>query len=76
MNKLTIYIVRHRYYKNNSGHSEPCSNCLQKIKQVGIKKIVYVGHDGKIIKCKTKNYHTDYICPGYRLYHEQNLIPD
>ena len=76
MNKLTIYIARHTRSKKGSGHSEPCSNCLKKIKDIGIRKIVYMDVNGNIKKCKSKNYHTDYICPGYKLYHQQNIIPD
>jgi len=68
MKKLTIYIARYKPSTNISGHSAPCSNCLRKIKQLGIKKIVYVDSEGNIQKCLSKNYKTDYISVGYREY--------
>ena len=67
--KLTIYIARYKAStKNTSGHSAPCSNCLCKIQEIGIKKIVYVDGKGIIQKCLSKNYMTDYISVGYREY--------
>ena len=51
MKKLTIYIARYKpSTKNISGHSAPCSNCLCKIRQIGIKKIVYVDANGMVQK--------------------------
>ena len=77
MNKMTIYIARYKSSMlNSSGHSAPCSNCLQKIKQLGIKKIVYVDCDGNIKKCKTKDYYTEHVCPGYKEYYKQNISVD
>jgi deoxycytidylate deaminase len=68
MNKLTLYIARYKPSTNISGHSAPCSNCLSKIQDIGIKKIVYVDGEGIIQKCLSKNYKTDYISVGYREY--------
>ena len=77
MNKLTMYIVRYkRSTKNSSGHSAPCSNCIKKINQVGIKKIVYIDGKGIIQKCLANNYYTDYISPGYKQYYDQNICVD
>jgi len=77
MNKLTMYIVRYKIStKNISGHSAPCSNCIKKINQIGIKKIVYIDNDGTIKKCLSNNYHTDYISPGYKEYYKQNIFVD
>ena len=42
MKKLTIYIAKHRHSTLMSCPSLPCSNCTKKIKEIGIKKIVYV----------------------------------
>jgi deoxycytidylate deaminase len=69
MKKLTIYIARYKSSTENiSGHSAPCSNCLCKIKQLGIKKIVYVDSKGTIQKCLSKNYTTEYMSVGYKVY--------
>tara|TARA_B110000977_G_scaffold185210_1_gene249773 strand:+ start:404 stop:697 length:294 start_codon:yes stop_codon:yes gene_type:complete len=69
MNKLTLYIARFRSSTEKiSGHSAPCSNCLRKIQEIGIKKIVYVDGEGTIQKCLSKNYTTDYISVGYKEY--------
>ncbi len=75
MKKLTIYIARYKSStKNISGHSAPCSNCLCKIKQLGIKKIVYVDSDGQIKKCLTNKFSTNYVSVGYRLYAAQGIL--
>jgi deoxycytidylate deaminase len=77
MRKLTIYIARHRpSTPYQSAHSHPCSNCSSVIKKIGIKKIVYVDDYGEINKCKTCDYKTNYITPGYKLYHQLNITPD
>lgn len=69
MNKLTLYIARYKSSTENiSGYSAPCSNCLSKIQEIGIKKIVYADREGIIQKCLSKNYKTDYISVGYREY--------
>ena len=74
MKKLTIYIARYKSsHKNISGHSAPCSNCLHKIKQLGIKKIVYVDANGLVQKCLTNRFKTDYVSVGYREYARQNI---
>jgi deoxycytidylate deaminase len=78
VNKLTIYIARFTEKgsprrKQISGHSAPCKTCTEKIKQLGIKKIVYVDRDGKIISCKTKNYFTEFVSSGYRCYKLKNI---
>ena len=66
MNKLTIYIAKHRHSTMMSSASLPCSNCTKKIKELGIKKIVYVDKSGQIQKCLSHNYFNNYICPGYK----------
>jgi deoxycytidylate deaminase len=74
MKKLTIYIARYKTStKGVSGHSAPCSNCIKKIKHIGIKKIVYIDAEGNIQKCLSKNYFTDHICPGYKEFYKQNI---
>ena len=77
MRKLTIYIARHRHSTPTCpAHSQPCSNCSSVIKKIGIKKIVYVDDYGQINKCNAIDYKTNYITPGYRLYHQLNITPD
>lgn len=72
-----MYIVRYKSStKNVSGTSAPCSNCIKKMKQIGIKKMVYIDDDGVIIKCLVNNYFTDYISPGYQEYYKQNIFVD
>tara|TARA_B100000768_G_C11275909_1_gene375960 strand:+ start:725 stop:985 length:261 start_codon:yes stop_codon:yes gene_type:complete len=76
MNKLTIYIARHRPSTTHSAHSEPCFHCTKEIKRIGIKKIVYVDADGKINKRITSRYYNNYICPGYKEYARLNINVD
>ena len=73
MNKLTIYIAKHRHSTMMSSASLPCSNCTKKIKELGIKKIVYVDKSGQIQKCLSQNYFSDYICPGYKELARRNI---
>ena len=74
MKKLTIYIARYKASTQNiSGHSAPCSNFLCKIRQLGIKKLVYADATGQIKKCLVNKFSTDYISVGYREYARQNI---
>lgn len=76
MNKLTIYIARHKSSTKKSGHSEPCFHCTSEIKRFGIKKIIYVDANGNINKRNTDSYESNYICPGYKEYSKQNIKVD
>jgi deoxycytidylate deaminase len=76
MKKLTIYIAKHRHSTLTSSESRPCSNCTKKIKQLGIKKIVYVDKCGNIQKCLSQNYFSNHICPGYKEYIKNNIHVD
>lgn len=76
MRKLTIYIVKHRRSTKHSAESKPCSHCAKEIKRLGIKKIVYVDAIGGVTKTNSRDYHTDYICPGYKEYARINVKVD
>lgn len=73
-NNLTIYVVRYlKTGKNNMGSSAPCKNCTEKIKQAGIKKIVYIDEDTNLVKVNSNNYTTEFISSGYREYNRKNI---
>ena len=77
MKKLTIYIAKHRPSTPTiSCESKPCSHCAKEIKRLGIKKIVYVDAFGEVKKKLSKNYHTDYVCPGYKELARLNIKAD
>ena len=76
MKKLTIYIAKHRISTKHSAESKPCAHCTKEIKRLGIKKIVYVNAFGEINKKLASNYHTDYICPGYKELKRRNIRVD
>ena len=77
MKKLTIYIAKHRpSTPATSCESKPCSHCAKEIKRMGIKKIVYVDAFGNVQKTLTRNYHTDYVCPGYKELARLNIKAD
>ena len=76
MKKLTIYIVKHRPSTTHSAESKPCSHCAKEIKRLGIGKIVYVDAFGGVTKTNSRDYHTDYICPGYKEYMRLNVRVD
>ena len=76
MRKLTIYIAKHRYSTSHSAESKPCYHCAKEIKRLGIKKIVYVDAFGEVNKTNARDYHTDYVCPGYKEYARLNVRVD
>jgi len=79
MGKLTIYVVRKKFDgTENISHSvsAPCFNCTKKIKEIGIKKIVYVDINGNITKCLSKNYYTSFVSSGYRDMIVENINVD
>ena len=76
MRKLTIYIAKHRPSTTHSAESKPCSHCAKEIKRLGIKKIVYVDAFGGVNKKLSRDYHTDYVCPGYKEYARLNVKVD
>jgi deoxycytidylate deaminase len=77
MGKLTIYVVRKKYdCAETHSISAPCCNCTKKIKEIGIKKIVYVDINGNITKCLSKNYSTEFISSGYRRFAKKNVSTD
>jgi len=43
---------------------------------LGIKKIVYVDAFGGVNKKLSRDYHTDYVCPGYKEYARLNVKVD
>lgn len=76
---MTIYVVRNLADKSsqyNGGISAPCENCTAKIKEIGIKKIVYIDENNNIINVKTKNYSTNYISTGNKEYMRQGVSLD
>ena len=48
----------------------------KEIKRLGIGKIVYVDAFGGVNKVSSRDYHTDYICPGYKEYARINVRVD
>jgi len=55
--KITIYVVR--ITSNGLMNSAPCFDCMNKLKQLNIKNIVYSNSNGGISFCKTINYQTN-----------------
>jgi len=53
---MVLYVARHASLNGHSD-SRPCYHCYQKIKEFGIKKIVYTTRDGNIEACKTADYY-------------------
>lgn len=55
--KITIYVVR--ITSNGFMNSAPCSDCMNKLKELCVKNIVYSNNTGDVTVCKTVNYHTN-----------------
>ena len=79
MRKLTLYVIRQNPCSTNDysyTNSSPCYHCAKKIKEIGIGKIIYVDNNGKVTKCRSKNYNTKYISSGYKEYARKNIYFD
>ena len=72
-NKLTLYIVRFMSSDNHIGSSAPCLNCFEKIKETGVKKLVYFDKYGKIKTIKSNEYSTNFVSSGYRELKRNNI---
>jgi len=64
--KATIYIVRLRK-EGMFGSSGPCIDCLEAIKEVGIKKMVYSEDEDTIKIIKPCNYNIRHVTLGTRI---------
>lgn len=53
LSKYTMVVIR--THKNRLVESKPCSECLRKIRNAGIKKIVYSTKEGTLCTIKTKH---------------------
>jgi hypothetical protein len=60
---LSVYVVRTTDGKNIKD-SAPCIDCFTKMKQLGIKNIIYSSEDNKIIKRRVVNYKPKTISLG------------
>ena len=61
--KINLYIVR----ISSVGEvmcSAPCIDCFFKMKEFNIKSLVYIGHDGDIIKRNFEDFHTTHQSSG------------
>jgi len=47
--------------------SAPCADCSQKMKELGIKKVVYTNAEGSLTACKVSEYTTTRRSTGRRL---------
>jgi deoxycytidylate deaminase len=65
MKKLKLYIVRIDG-KGELRDSRPCLSCFNKLKELGIKKVIYSTQDSKIESKKMSEYHTDRPSFGYK----------
>lgn len=68
---MKLYIVR----VNNEGElkdSRPCVNCYNKIKELGIRKIIYSTADSTIERVNISDYHTERPSFGFS-YISKNL---
>ena len=65
--KVTIYVCRvdndHKLHE-----SSPCVHCMDTIRLLNIKRVVYSGENNNIIACKPHMHCTDHITSGQRHY--------
>lgn len=69
--KTTIYVVR----CNNKGlltESAPCNNCLEMMKFLNIKRIVYSKDNDEFVSCKPCDLNINHVSAGAK--HLEKLI--
>ena len=62
--KITVYSMR--LGKDGMKDSAPCLNCFNCMRQLGVKRVVYV-ENSKLISKKIKDYTTNYTTTGNRV---------
>lgn len=62
---MTMYVVR--IGPNGMKDSAPCVDCSTKMKELGIKKLIYSTSDGELTACKMSDYHTTKKTTGRRM---------
>ena len=70
---MKLYIVRLNR-DNELKDSRPCVNCYHKIKELGIKKVIYSTEDSCIECKKVSEYYTDKSSLGYSYIQKRLLI--
>jgi len=63
--KLTLYVAR--VSSQGMRDSAPCADCSQKMKELGVKKVVYTNSEGGLTACKVSEYETTRRSTGRRL---------
>ena len=62
-NKMKLYVVR----ITSTGEyvcSAPCIDCFMTMKEFNIKDIVYIGHEGEVLKRSMGSFHTSHQSGG------------
>ena len=65
--KMSIYVVRYNKCINVHSTSAPCINCAHKIKELGIKNIIYCDEFNNYQIKKTCEYNTNHISSSNRM---------
>jgi hypothetical protein len=73
LRKMTLFVARHLPSTGGFGSSEPCFHCLQLLKRVGIKKIVFIDSCGRVGKKKVRTHSTSHVCSGYKTLLRMNV---
>jgi deoxycytidylate deaminase len=64
LKKMTLIIVR-VMASGEFGNSMPCKDCLDLIKDLGIKRVLYSNQEGKLVEKKTLDMIADHESGGY-----------
>ena len=63
--KITLYVAR--VSSQGVRDSAPCADCSQKMKELGVKKVIYTNAEGSLTSCKVSEYETTRRSTGRRL---------
>ena len=64
--KITVYVVRIGA-TGEPRDSAPCEDCSAKMKELGVKKVVYTNSEGNLVSEKMKDYKTNHVTLARRL---------
>jgi tRNA(Arg) A34 adenosine deaminase TadA len=64
LSRISIYVVRKDKCGNQYKDSTPCANCVNCMKMLNIKNVIYSNASGRLTKCRVCDYTTTYSSSG------------
>jgi tRNA(Arg) A34 adenosine deaminase TadA len=74
LKRYTLLVVRIKKIDKQLGNSKPCSDCIEVMKQFGIKKVCYSLGDGSLVVERLNRMHNNRSSGNHRL-HSGDFVP-